>query len=919
MIDAARFRQIDALFAAALERPTGERGDFLDDACVGDPELRSAVGELLAHDEGASAAIREVVEAAALQDAIRRIGPYRVVREIGAGGMGVVYLAVRDDPHFHTEVAVKVLQGGLESAQAIARFRDERQILATLRHSGIVQLLDGGSLADGLPYLVMEYVEGSPITRWADARGLDVRARVELFQQVCAAVSYAHQKLVVHRDLKPSNILVTAAGAPKLLDFGIAKLLDPSASLAREAQTRAGMLFLTPEYASPEQLEGQPVSTASDLFSLGAVLYELLVGAPPRRLEGGGLAALTRALEVEIPRPSEVAPPSRRRAIAGDLERVVLKALEREPDRRYPSVERFSRDLGRALAGEPVEAHASTFVYRARKLLRRHRGAVLALAAVLLSLAGATVISTRQALRADEQARRAEQRTEDVRRLASAMLFEIDGELQEVEGATAARELLVRRSLAFLDVLAREADEGDPEQLLELAAGYLKIGDIQGSPTAPNLGHPSDALASYARAMELLQRSSVRDLPAARWQRATTRHRIGVLQVEIGEVAAGHTNLREALADVDGLPRSEDDHHRLVAFLRAALIQVAIDDGDLAAAAGHSDALLAVGARWEAAAGSHEARFWVGVAHEAASLWQSYAADPRAALAELDLALAVFRRLIDEAPQNVMFRRELWSALLRASAFHSGRDLRDLPVAHTGDLEAAEALLREALEIAERLARSDLLDTRAAQELALTLDLLAALVDARDPAAAAELFARASSIFAGLPAAVRDSASVRQLIAAGRCLAGVTLARLGRGDEAGQELAVGLDLAAQEAAVAHATVDVLILPAMCGVEAARARLALGDEEAAASLLEGAAADLRPLIDARPGLFPLRHGRADALTRLAALRVDACGSLLDAALATWRGWPGAPTEYTRAGEASIVAARAKCRTPEGPAR
>jgi serine/threonine protein kinase len=304
-----RFRKVEEVFDAAADAPAGERTAVLDRLCAGDAELRTEVESLLISMAGAPTQIQgaigraagEVTEAAT-GSVPRRIGPYRLEREIGHGGMGAVYLAVRDDDEYRTAVAIKLLHGGLETAQAVARFRDERQILAGLEHPGIVRLLDGGSTEERLPYLVMEHVKGATLTAWADARDLDVPARVALFRKVCAAVAYAHQKLVVHRDLKPSNILVTAEGQPKLLDFGIAKLLDAEAG--REAATRTGMRLLTPEYASPEQVKGEPVSTAADVYALGALLYELLGGAQAQRIEGDGIEALRAVLEVDPPSSS---------------------------------------------------------------------------------------------------------------------------------------------------------------------------------------------------------------------------------------------------------------------------------------------------------------------------------------------------------------------------------------------------------------------------------------------------------------------------------------------------------------------------------------------------------------------------------------------------------------------------------------
>jgi serine/threonine protein kinase len=414
------WRRVEEAFAAASDVAADRRPAVLAESCGADHALRAEVEALLAAaDDGDGAArLRDLIGAEA--DALvapgelrgRRLGAYRVVDELGEGGMGAVYLAVRDDDQYRTRVAIKLLQRGLDSPHAVARFRDERQILAGLDHPGIVRLLDGGSTDDGLPFLVMEHLEGVPITEHAELRGATVRARVELFLQVCAAVEYAHRQLVVHRDLKPTNILVTDGGTAKLLDFGIAKLLGDQ--LEREAaRTQTGMHLLTPQYASPEQARGEPASTASDVYSLGAVLYELLTGAPAVRIEGTGLAALQAILDVEPARPSVVAPASRRRALAGDLDNIVLAALRKEPARRYRSVEALSLDLRRYLDGRPVEARPGTWSYRAGKFLRRHR---LPVAVAAAGLGLVAVVGALYVLRIVDARRAAERSVVEVER-----------------------------------------------------------------------------------------------------------------------------------------------------------------------------------------------------------------------------------------------------------------------------------------------------------------------------------------------------------------------------------------------------------------------------------------------------------------------------------------------------------------------
>ncbi|HEX2687110.1 MAG TPA: protein kinase, partial [Kofleriaceae bacterium] len=415
-MDPERWHRIEGLFEQALELPESERGGFLDHTCADDLELRSELEGLLASLPTAGTSLRDAVIAEVrmlASDTVtakvgRRIGPFRLVRVLGEGGMGAVYLAERDDAQFSQRVAIKILAHAVGTPQAIARFRDERQILAALDHPNIVRLLDGGSIEDDQPYLVMEHIEGMPLTRYAEDRELSVRERVALVRQVCSALQYAHQNLVVHRDIKPSNILVDADGIPKILDFGIAKLLAPVASFEREARTRTGFAMFTPEYASPEQARGDAVSTATDVYSAGAVLYELVAGQPTHRTTGSSLEALRLICEVDPPRPSAVSPPSRRRELAGDLDKIILKALHKEPARRYASMEQLSDDLGRWLDGLPVAARTATVGYRARKFARRNKGVVVATTLVVASLLAATGVSLRQAGRADDQATRAE-------------------------------------------------------------------------------------------------------------------------------------------------------------------------------------------------------------------------------------------------------------------------------------------------------------------------------------------------------------------------------------------------------------------------------------------------------------------------------------------------------------------------------
>jgi eukaryotic-like serine/threonine-protein kinase len=406
-----RRRQIEELFEAALDMPEAERGNWLEVRCGGDAELLRKVKALLAASDRTAGFLEKDVRAAArsvLEDppSDRRIGAYRVVRELGRGGMGVVYLAERDDGQFRRQVAIKLLRSSPEADELHHRFLTERQILASLGHPNIAQLLDGGVTDGQLPYLVMEYVDGLPITVHCNRHRLGIDERLLLFQDACAAVHHAHQSLILHRDLKPSNILVTESGQVKLLDFGIAKLLDPDALLHPVPLTRTGLRPMTPQYASPEQVNGEPLTTASDVYALGVVLYEMLTGRPPYRFPQAALHEMLAAVSHEQPeRPStrvlqERAPVEGdepawaalsttldrvSRRLRGDLDAIVLTALRKEPERRYGSVEQMAADIQRHRAGHPIIARRDSGGYRLRKFASRHRWS-LAAAGVLLVL-----------------------------------------------------------------------------------------------------------------------------------------------------------------------------------------------------------------------------------------------------------------------------------------------------------------------------------------------------------------------------------------------------------------------------------------------------------------------------------------------------------------------------------------------------
>ncbi len=465
-----RWQEIEALFQQAAELTAPQRRPFLDRACNGDDELRRQVESLLAADGAADGFLEQPAlealdapptDGAETASAGRSVGPYKLLRQLGEGGMGTVYLAVRADDEYRQEVALKIFAWGRERRDLVRRFRTERQILASLQHPSIASLLDGGTTEDGLPYLVMEQIEGEPIDRYCDRQRLTVGERIELFRTLCAAVQYAHRALVVHRDIKPSNVLVNGDGVPKLLDFGIAKLVDPEGFPETVERTVTGQRLMTPRYASPEQVRGEAVTTASDVYSLGVLLYELFTGTSPYRVGCRRTRVLERAVLGEEPeRPSaavgragvegEAAPETRcrargtrperlRRHLAGDLDNIVLKALRKEPERRYGSVEQLAEDLRRYQQGLPVLARRPTFAYRSGKFLQRHRfGALAAAAFVVLGLAFGANLSIER-----DQARRERDKAQAVATFLEEIFQGSDPGKARGEAVTA-REILDR-------------------------------------------------------------------------------------------------------------------------------------------------------------------------------------------------------------------------------------------------------------------------------------------------------------------------------------------------------------------------------------------------------------------------------------------------------------------------------------------
>ncbi|HEX3085612.1 MAG TPA: protein kinase [Pyrinomonadaceae bacterium] len=507
----ATWKTIKETFATALELPSAERDGFL--AGSGD-DIRREVERLLSSYTEAQTFIGTplIVEKGMRPNAFeenltgKKIDDYFVLEKIGEGGMGTVFLAENCGQGFSQRVALKLIKRGMDTNAVLGRFLMERQILADLEHPNIARLYGGGSTTDGLPYFAMEYVEGESIRDFCDNRRFDTTDRLRLFAKVCGAISYAHQQLIVHRDIKPSNIIVTASGEPKLLDFGIAKLLLPDKKDAERTATQFHVM--TPEYASPEQLSGKGTTTATDVYSLGVVLYELLTGTRPFDFKGKSLVEISDALRTQRPvRPSDRQldteraadvtptapapkgpdtfsgskhrqPQTSVRGLKGDLDNIILQAIRREPERRYQSVVEFSEDIQRYLAGLPVKATGDTLGYRAGKFITRHRTAVIATICLMLLLLVSTGLTGWQYFVARAQRAKAEQRLADLRGVAKSLLTETNAQLTQLPQGFEIRKSIVEKSVAVLDNLASD-ESNDPKFLSELADAYAELGKIR--------------------------------------------------------------------------------------------------------------------------------------------------------------------------------------------------------------------------------------------------------------------------------------------------------------------------------------------------------------------------------------------------------------------------------------------------------
>lgn len=728
-MNADRWQAIGDLFERALPLSAGDRAPFLEEACADDPDLRGEVLSLLTSHDAAGGFVQNRIKGAVAAFCATslsmagpaRAGPYRLVRELGRGGMGTVFLAERDDDQYHARVAVKLVRPGMDTEFILGRFRRERQTLARLEHPNISRLLDGGTTEDGLPYIVMEYIDGLRLTDYADTHALTIEARLRMFLDVCGAVDYAHRNFIVHRDLKPGNILVDAQGVPKLLDFGVCKLLRTE-SIADD-DTVEGML--TPRYASPEQLRGEPVTPLSDIYSLGAVFYELLVGKVPRHFE----KLTPEAIESVLSGPA-IAPPSavagdvpRSRRLSGDLDNIAMCALESDPQRRYPSAASFADDLRRHLDHEPIRARPQAVIYRALKFVRRHRVRVAAAVTVCAALSIGLAVSI-------YQNRIAASRLRQLKSLAGELVFGLHDAIRDLPGATLARRKIVETGLLYLDASA-ESVKGDPSAEKELARAYRRLGDVQGYVQGSNLGDPEGALARYRSALALLDdavRLAPQDLEAATELLIVFR-RMGTLQAYTRRLSDAVRTLRDGIEL--GAPLSASGDPNLTAaladlYLGSSEARRNMGD-DRGAVQDATECLRLYQQTVERRPSDPDLRQALSNAYAAVGMAESGTGRLNEALSHYRRGVEEMVKLVASAPNNVSWSRDLMLAHGHVADVLGNPDMQNL-----GDREGALEEYRKAAEIGKRLHEADRADMRAATDYGIVLSRLETAMDDGD-------------------------------------------------------------------------------------------------------------------------------------------------------------------------------------------
>lgn len=725
------WQKIKDIFAEALEQPANERLEFLRSRCGSDKTLLDEVSSLLAASSESDNLIENnAIDLAAKVGAAesnyiqQHFGHYRILREIGSGGMGTVFLAERDDGEFSMQVALKIVRQSVAGREVIERFKRERQILANLNHPNIAALHDGGVSEKGEPFLAMEYVDGDTLIEYALKHNLSVSENLKLFLKICSAVSYAHRNLVVHRDIKPSNILITHDGEPKLLDFGLAKAFESDSS-----KTQTALRAFTPAYASPEQIQGQNITTASDIYSLGVVFYELLTGRKPLNFDNKSYDEIVQTLNnIEPLRPSSVENIDRRdsssQLLRGDLDNIALTALRKEPDRRFKTVEDFAEDIERHLAGRAITARPNTPGYLAGKFIKRNKIAVAATALIILSLVTGLAFSLWQADLARKERDRAEKRFQDIRQLSNSLLFEISPKIERLPGSVDAREILVKRALEYLDSLAAES-QSDNDLQAEVASAYEKVGDLQGNIDKPNLSDFAGAVLSFEKARSIRER-----LPADADNQFLLAQNCRIA----GTIRNRQNNVKGALDEAE---RAEQIFSALIAGkpdsfeFRIAEVEAQVDHGQIYSLNNlYAEAIprfrKAVSAIGNVDQNHRKTRLLAAKVFAYLSNALSWDGNQAEAEIEMTRALAISEKLALDFPNDSEVTSTVWQTYTLASSIYED-----------SQNELSFDLARRALFTAERAADADKADSQARYNLArafsrtgITLSKLNRLADA---------------------------------------------------------------------------------------------------------------------------------------------------------------------------------------------
>jgi predicted Ser/Thr protein kinase len=691
-----------------------------------------------------------------------RVGPYEIDRLLGRGGTSIVYLAHRSDGQFEQQVAIKLIHVLFTGDEFCERFRRERQILAGLQHPYIARLLDGGVTDDGRLFLVMEYVDGLPIHRFCQQRPLSQTQRIELFLRACEAVQFAHQNFIVHRDLKPDNILVAKDGTPRLLDFGTAKLLPSSAENTDSQLTRDGYLSFTPQYASPEQMLGNPITAASDTYSLGVLLYLLLTEKLPYEMKGLTMGQMMKTVCEEAPRKPAATGGGRR--IDADLEAILLKALRKEPQERYPSVERLSDDLRAYLKGQPVAARRDTVRYRASKFIRRHGWGLAAAALLVATLMAGVAGVLWQANVANEERRKAEARSADLRQLSNSLLTGLDEAIQQIPGSTSAQKLLVTSVLQHLDRMASDA-RGDRQTQLDLANTYVRLGSLQGNAYQQNLGDSTAALVSVDKAIAL----------STPWAGPDSKDREAIetlasAQLARGQILFGGATIQQAIASTRAAAAAYDRLIAMPGVTPAALCDAAenynvlgdelginsdesLNDlpGALAAYRRSSElytrALNSDSSSRQAKRGLVSAQLKVSTVERQT--------DPEQSIRDIELGLQRFS-ILSQQEQSTLRMTRLRGTLLLDKA---------VALVQLGQYQEANSLIEGILQSAMRRAAADPLDSQAQLDVLFALDRQAESFEtAADPSVGVAANLRRQNLLLAEATLTKELASAQKVI-----------------------------------------------------------------------------------------------------------------------------------------------------------